>query len=110
MTVQLFYFDHCQSYRHALDNLREALRQESPAAEVEMVPVTSDADAKVKRFIGSPTIRVDGVDLDGPEAESLGYGFGCRVYREDGQTAGWPSVARIIRALSRARGSTAASG
>ena len=30
-----------------------------------MVPVASEADAQVKRFIGSPTIRINGIDIEG---------------------------------------------
>jgi len=102
MKTELFYFDDCPSFAQAADNLKEALRLEGLPAELEMVKVTSDEDAKQKRFIGSPTIRIDGVDLEGPEAESKGYGYGCRVYSSDGGLAGWPTVEQIRSAL-RAR-------
>ena len=35
--------------------------------------VTDAADARTKRFLGSPTIRIDGVDVEGQEAETRGY-------------------------------------
>ena len=50
-------------------------------------------------FIGSPTIRIDGVDVEGSEAEQKGYGYGCRVYGDNGKIAGWPSVEKIRGAL-----------
>ena len=65
-----------------------------------MVEVASEEDAQRKRFIGSPTIRIDGVDLEGPEAEAKGYGYGCRVYSSHGGFAAWPSVERIRYALA----------
>ena len=46
-----------------------------------MILVTTDADAHAKRLIGSPTIRVDGVDLEGREAEARGVALGCLVIR-----------------------------
>ena len=104
MTIELFYFDGCPSYLRALDNLKEALRLEAPEApDVELVAVTSDADAQAKRLIGSPTIRIDGVDLEGPDADTHGYALGCRVYSDEGQMAGWPSVTQIRHALNGAR-------
>ena len=103
MKIQLYYFDDCPSYQKALDNLKEALRSQELPQEVEMIPVTSEADSHVKRFIGSPTIRINGIDIEGPKAEEKGYGYGCRIYAENGRSGGWPSVERIRQALQAAR-------
>jgi len=101
MKVELFYFDSCPSYLKALENAREALRLEGLPEDVELIAVESDADAQAKRFIGSPTIRINGVDVEGQEAEEKGYGFGCRIYVNNGSPAGWPSVEKVRRALTR---------
>ena len=61
MKIQLYYFDDCPSYQKALDNLKEALRSQELPQEVEMIPVASEDDAQAKRFIGSPTIRINGM-------------------------------------------------
>ena len=103
MKIQLYYFDDCSSYQKALDNLKEALRSQELPQEVEMIRVTSEADAQAKRFIGSPTIRINGIDIEVPEAEEKGCGYGCRIYAENGRSAGWPSVEQIRQALQAAR-------
>lgn len=99
MKIELHYFDGCPSYIQALDNLKAALKLEGLPEDVEMIHVDSDTDARTKRFIGSPTIRIDGVDVEGPQAENGGYGYGCRIYDNNGSTAGWPSVEKIRLAL-----------
>lgn len=104
MNVQLFYLDRCPFYGRALENLQEALRLEQVAADVDMVQVADDADAHTKRFVGSPTVRIDGVDVEGPDAEKRGYGFGCRVYSDGARMTGWPSVEQIRQALRRTAG------
>ncbi len=86
--IELYYFDDCPSYERARENLKEALRWEGLAQKVEMVLVASEADAQVQRFIGSPTIRINGIDIEGPEAEEKGYGYGCRIYAQNGRSAG----------------------
>ena len=58
-------------------------------------------EARAVRFLGSPTIRFNGVDVEDPEAESAGYGYGCRVYADGPRTTGWPSVRQIQKALQR---------
>ena len=103
MKIQLYYFDDCPSYQKALDNLKEALRSQELPQEVEMIPVASEDDAQAKRFIGSTTIRINGIDIEGPEAEEKGYGYGCRIYAENGRSGGWPSVEQIRQALQAAR-------
>ena len=104
MKVELYYFDGCPSYKQALENVRKALRLEGLSKDLATIPVESDADAQARRFIGSPTIRIDGVDVEGREAEEKGYGYGCRVYADNGTSAGWPSVEKVRQALRGAKG------
>ena len=99
MKTELYYFDGCPSYRQALANLKEALQLESLPENVAMIHVDGPEDAQAKRFIGSPTIRIDSIDVEGPDAEKKGYGYGCRIYSENGDNAGSPSVQRIRLAL-----------
>ena len=66
-----------------------------------MIEVADPADAQARRFIGSLSIRIDGIDVEGPDAETRGYASGCPVYTGDGRTVGWPSVDRIRQALQR---------
>lgn len=106
MKVELFYFDSCPSYLKALENARQALRLEGLAEDVDLVNVLSEQDAQDKRLIGSPTIRIDGVDVEGPEADERGYAYGCRVYSDNGHMAGWPAVETIRTALRDERQST----
>ena len=102
--IELFYFEDCPSWEQALENLEAAKRLEGVSVPVDKVLVTSGEDAKAKRFLGSPTIRIDGMDLDGPEADKREFMLGCRLYPEGDETTGWPSVAVIRRALQRAQG------
>lgn len=99
MKIELLYFDGCPSYEHALRNLREVVAEEGLDASVELIKVTSAEEAERLRFLGSPTVQIDGVDLEGPEAASTGVGFGCRVYEDGGQMRGWPSKEQIRAAL-----------
>ena len=78
-----------------------ALRLEQVSDEIGMVSVVDGADAQTKRFIGSPTIRIDGVDVAGPAAEVRGYTYGCRVYHDGNRVVGWPSVGLLRQALTR---------
>jgi len=100
MKIELLYFDGCPSYQQALQNLKEVVAEEGLDAIVELVKVSSPEEAEAWRFLGSPTIQIDGVDLEGPEAVDSGIGFGCRVYAHNGHFSGWPSKEHIRAALA----------
>ncbi|MFY9227698.1 MAG: hypothetical protein WAQ98_33805 [Blastocatellia bacterium] len=101
MKIQLLYFEGCPSYKHALENLNSVLSEQEMKASVEMINITSLVEAEDLHFLGSPTIQIDGVDLEGADAAKAGVGYGCRVYIEGGQMRGWPSKEHIRSSLSK---------
>ena len=63
--------------------------------------VTTLQDAGSERFVGSPTIRIDGVDVQPPGDEPVG--LSCRVYhRRDGRVSPTPDPADVRAALEAA--------
>jgi len=70
------------------DTRREALRLEGLREDVALIRVESEGDAQTKRFVGSPTIRIDGADMEGAVAEKKGYAYACRVYADNDKSAG----------------------
>ena len=97
MRVEVLYFDGCPTYLEAEKTLREVLYQED--AEVELVAVNTDQEARKLRFAGSPTIRVDGEDLF-PVPERGEYALGCRTYATPEGLKGSPTVKMLKEALA----------
>ena len=61
--------------------------------------IHDDAEAERARFVGSPTIRVDGEDVAEPGDEPAG--LNCRVYRlRDGRVSALPDRADVRAALA----------
>jgi hypothetical protein len=79
--VELLYFDGCPSYEALLPRSRGLLAGEGVEEEVELVRVETPEAAERERFLGSPTLRVDGEDGDPGAAERDDYGLKCRLYR-----------------------------
>jgi hypothetical protein len=99
MRVELLYTDDDPGYMTTRQNLVEVLSEDAFETPVQMIAVHSLADAELLAFPGSPTIRIDGEDID-PEGAS-GIGLGLRDYPGDGSVPG----KRLIRgAVERARG------
>ena len=103
MKIELFHLPGCPAYKRALANVKDALRAEGLPETVETVPVFSYEDAQAKRFLGSPTIRVGGIDVEGASADMRGYIYGPRFYESGGRIEWPPTVTQIRQALQRAR-------
>jgi hypothetical protein len=65
MRIEVLYFEGCPNYLPAVERLRAVLSQEGLPLGVELIEVKEEAAAKELRFIGSPTIRVNGLDIGG---------------------------------------------
>ena len=106
MRVELLYWDGCPSHPTALAELREAMVDVAldPSAIV-VREVETQSEAALERFVGSPTIRIDGVDVQSPGEEPAG--LTCRVYhRRDGRVSPTPDPADVRVALLAARSTT----
>ena len=98
MGVSFLYYEECPSHDLALERLREVMAEESTPGEVEVFKVETEDQARQLRFVGSPTIRVDGQDID-PPSDSR-YALTCRVYHlKDDRISPLPSKDMIRRAL-----------
>ena len=97
--VELLWWEGCPSYPQALAQLREemeALRLDPDSVAVR--EVRGDADAERERFVGSPTIRVNGADVQPPADAPIG--LTCRIYRlRDGRVSAVPDRADVRDAL-----------
>ncbi|MBS1860553.1 MAG: hypothetical protein JSS68_02465 [Actinobacteria bacterium] len=107
MRIELLYFEGCPSHEEALSRLRDLIAKEGLDAEVELRRIESAGEAARERFLGSPTIRVDGADVDPGAAGRECFGLECRLYRAEGGVSRIPPDAWIESALRRA---AAASG
>ena len=97
MLIELLYFDGCPSWRAALENLKVALGVERLQAEIRLVRVEDDAKAARVKFLGSPSFRVNGVDL-WPEARKR-YDLSCRVFNTPAGMKSAPTVEMLRKKL-----------
>jgi hypothetical protein len=98
-TIEILYFDGCPTWERTIDDVRRILREARLEARVELVRVTTDEEASRLRFLGSPTVRVDGVDVDRSSANATTFGLQCRVYEAEGRLMGSPPASFIRNAL-----------
>ncbi len=103
MKVELLYFDGCPSYARLLPRLEELIDRVGVQAQLELRRVESADAAVAERFLGSPTVRVDGRDVDPGAAERTDFGLKCRLYRTPEGLQGTPPEDEVLAALTATR-------
>jgi hypothetical protein len=74
MTVQVLVSAGCGHGQQTADLVRDVLRALAPEARLELIDVATDADAQRLAFPGSPTVLVDGADIDPGPPGGVGLG------------------------------------
>jgi hypothetical protein len=84
MRVEVLFFDGCPNHEPTLELARRVVADLGLEAEIREVPVESPEDAEAHHFLGSPSVRVNGRDIE-PGAESrTSYALSCRMYGDGG--------------------------
>lgn len=107
MRVELLYTDADPNYMTARQRLVEVLTEDAFETPIQMIAVNTDEDAQLLAFPGSPTIRIDEVDIHPAGVPAIGLGH--RGYPSDDDLDGpltepIPGKRLIRRAVERARG------
>jgi hypothetical protein len=103
MKITFLWWEDCPSYPEAWRRLQKVLGELQAEAEVERNEIRTEEEAERWHFPGSPTILVDGKDID-PRAPGLPFRLTCRLYfKEDGRPSPVPSEEMIRRAIMNAQ-------
>lgn len=97
--VELLWFAECPHHEEARRVLREVLATVAPGTPVEEIDASDPEMADRVRFPGSPTIRVDGRDVDPRFSDPGDYTPRCRLYVTASGLRGVPERAWIEAAL-----------
>ena len=100
--VEILYFDECPNHEAARALVERVAGELELEPEIDLVKVPDPDAASELRFLGSPTVRVNGRDVE-PGAEERGdFVFSCRVYRGEHGLVGQPDAGWIRAALEEA--------
>lgn len=96
--IEVLYFSGCPNHEPTVALAREVVRELGLEAELREVPVETAEEAEALRFVGSPTVRVNGRDIE-PEARKVQeFALSCRMYG----SAGVPPKELLVAALLEA--------
>ena len=95
--IILLYFDGCPSWHLALENLKTVIETEQIPAEIVLIRIDDPDQAQRNHFLGSPSFRVNGIDLW--PLEQKNYTLSCRVYQTPTGFQGSPTIEMLKERL-----------
>jgi hypothetical protein len=98
MRIEILYVHGCPNYLPAVEQVERVVSSESLQAEIRSIAIRTDAEARELMFPGSPTIRVNGEDVE-PHQTSV-PSLACRLYEN---RSGIPSEELLRIAISGAK-------
>jgi hypothetical protein len=102
LAIEFLWWEGCPSHPEARARLAAALARADAAAVIDEREVTTEAQAHAETFYGSPTIRIEGLDVEVP-AVGTEPSLGCRIYSQPGGRVGpVPTAARLDAAIQEA--------
>jgi hypothetical protein len=99
--VELLWWEGCPSSEEAHELVRDLMAEAGLDPDsLRSIEVATEATAEREEFVGSPTIRVDGRDIQPPDAGDP-IGLTCRVYHlRDGRISPLPDPEDVKEALA----------
>jgi hypothetical protein len=98
MRIEVLYVPGCPNYEPAVERIRKVLASESVQVAISGVSMNTEAEAKALLFPGSPTVRINGEDVE--QRETVAPSLACRLYAN---RSGIPSEELLRIAISNAK-------
>jgi hypothetical protein len=100
-TIELLYFEGCPNHETLLAHLPALLEREGITAEIVFREIRDTDEAVRERFLGSPTLRVNGRDIEPNTDQRSDYGLRCRIYQTPTGLTGVPPDELLLDALAQ---------
>ena len=98
MDITVLYCDDCPSLNPTLERVKKVLNEENIEQEILLKKVETSEEAVNLKFTGSPTILINGIDID-PPGEGSYFAMNCRAFKkENGNISPIPPI-EMIRKL-----------
>jgi hypothetical protein len=100
--VDILYFEDCPNLAAARALVERIAGELGVVTDIRLIEVGDPGAAVDLCFLGSPTIRIDGQDVEPGADQRDDFTFGCRVYSGRQGLSGRPDEAWIREALKAA--------
>lgn len=99
MKIEILFFEGCPNANDARVLVYSTVEELGIDASVELVLIHDQEEALSRRFLGSPSIRIDGRDFEFENEHPDDYGMKCRMYKTETGMRGIPDRETLANKL-----------
>ena len=100
MKVEVLFFKGCPNHFPTVERVRETLHRMGRYDDIREIEVDTHDKAEATAFLGSPSVRINGVDIEPSARDAKVFGLTCRTYVDGATRTGLPSRELISAAVS----------
>ena len=100
MKVEVLYFNGCPNHLLTVARVRETLDRMGLHDDIRYMEVDTHEKAEASLFLGSPSVRINGVDIEPSARDAKVFGLSCRTYVDGATRTGLPSRELISAAIA----------
>ena len=104
MKVEVLYFTGCPNHLPTVERVRDTLHRMGLRHDVREIEVDTYERAEASRFLGSPSVRINGVDIEPSARDAKTFRLICRTYVDGATRTGLPSRELISAAIAEQMG------
>ena len=103
VNIGIFFIEGCPGVSSIADNIKEVIAEEAVDAEISLVLIETPEDARRLQFTGSPTVRINGMDIEPNRQAVKDYGMRSRHYNINGKKSDYPTKSMIRDAIKKVK-------
>ena len=101
--IGIFFIEGCPGVLPTAKHIKEVIAEESIDAEISLILIETPEDARQLHFTGSPTVRINGIDIETNIKDIKDYALRSRLYTIDGKNSDYPSKDMIRAAIKNVK-------
>ena len=100
MKIEVLYFKGCPNHLPTVERVRETLHTMGLHDDIREIEVDSQDKAEATAFLGSPSVRINDVDIEPSARSARAFGLTCRTYIDGATRTGLPPRELISTAIA----------
>jgi hypothetical protein len=103
VNIGILFIEGCPGLSSITDNIKDVIAEEAVDADITLILIETPEDAKRLQFTGSPTVRINGRDVDLNMKTIKDYGLRSRHYYINGKRSDYPTKSMIRDAIKKVK-------
>ncbi|MHC4322287.1 MAG: DF family (seleno)protein [Planctomycetota bacterium] len=103
VNISIFFIEGCPGISSITDDIKDIIAEEAVDADISLFVIETPEDARRLQFTGSPTVRVNGRDIEPNTKTIKDYGLRSRHYYINGKKSDYPTKSMIRDAIKKVK-------